>query len=71
VAVGAVERGDITMEDFDTDDAPEHDPAIAAMMAEAEGMVPSDDDWAPACELIPDEPEECDGILGFSDEGDL
>jgi hypothetical protein len=27
-------------------------------------MVPSDDDWAPACELIPDEPEECDGILG-------
>ena len=33
------------MEDFETDEAPEHDPAIAAMMAKAEGLVPSDDDW--------------------------
>ena len=69
VAVGAVEKGHITMEDFETDEAPEHDPAIAAMMAKAEGLVPSDDDWeAPACEIpTPDEPENCDGILGGGD----
>ena len=57
------------MEDFETDEAPEHDPAIAAMMAKAEGLVPSDDDWEdPVCEIpIPDEPENCDGILGGGD----
>ena len=69
VAVGAVEKGHIDMEDFDTDNAPEHDPAMAAMIAKAEGLVQSDDDWeAPACEIgVPDEPEECDGILGGGD----
>ena len=39
VAVGAVEKGHIDMEDFDTDNAPEHDPAMAAMIAKAEGLV--------------------------------
>ena len=50
------------MEDFETDEAPEHDPAIAAMMAKHEGLVPSDDDWE-----APAEPEDCDGILGGGD----
>ena len=60
VAVGAVEKGHIDMEDFDTDNAPEHDPAMAAMIAKAEGLIQSDDDWeAPACEIgVPDEPED-------------
>jgi len=39
------------------------------MIAKAEGLTPSDDDWeAPACELpTPEEPENCDGILGGGD----
>ena len=42
---------------------------MASMIAKAEGLIQSDDDWeAPVCEIgVPDEPEECDGILGGGD----
>ncbi len=59
VAVGAVEQGHVTMEDFETDEAPEHDPKMAQFIAEKEGMVPSDEDWiAPETCSIPEDEEE-------------
>ena len=53
------------MEDFETDEAPEHDPKMAQFIAEKEGMVPTDKDWiAPAaCELPEEEEEENCGAM--------